>query len=64
MWRGDEAGGRTWKLTLTQMRELLVASGRVTAPEVDLGITLCDDPALSFMSQLTVAAWGRPPPDA
>jgi len=64
MWRGGEAGGRAWKLTLTQLREPLVASGRVTAPEVDLGIALCDDPELSFMSQLTVAAWGRRPPDA
>jgi SAM-dependent methyltransferase len=64
MWRGCEAGGRVWKLTLTQLREALVDSGRVIASDVDRAIALCDDPEFRFMSQLTVAAWGRRPRDA
>jgi SAM-dependent methyltransferase len=58
MWRGGEAGGRVWRLTFEQLREPMVASGRVSAGELDRVLALCDDPALSFLSQITVAAWG------
>jgi 2-polyprenyl-3-methyl-5-hydroxy-6-metoxy-1,4-benzoquinol methylase len=64
MWRGGEAGARAWKLTLTQLREPLVESGRVTASDVDLAVARCDDREFSFISQVTVAAWGRRPPDS
>jgi SAM-dependent methyltransferase len=59
MWRGGEAGGRVWRLTFEQLREPIVASGRVSAAELDRVLGLCEDPALSFLSQVTVAAWGR-----
>jgi SAM-dependent methyltransferase len=62
MWRGDEAGGKAWRLTLTQLRGPLVESGHVTASEVDRAIELCGDRNFRFMSQLVVAAWGRRPP--
>jgi hypothetical protein len=59
MWRGGEAGGRVWKLTFQQLRESMIASGLVTEADVDAAIALCDSSALSFMSQLVMAAWGR-----
>jgi SAM-dependent methyltransferase len=59
IWQGDGAGGRVWQLTLLQLRDGLVASGAVTAAEVDAAIALCGDPRLRFMSQLCVTAWGQ-----
>jgi SAM-dependent methyltransferase len=61
IWRGGQPGGIVWKLTLTQLREQLIAHGAVTAAEVDTVIALCDDPRLAFMSQATIAAWGQRP---
>ncbi|MGH9304281.1 MAG: methyltransferase [Acidimicrobiales bacterium] len=58
MWRGGTPGGTAWLLTLVQLREALVASGLVTGSEVDYVIALCGDPRLSFLSQVTMAAWG------
>lgn len=37
----------------------MIESGVVTATDVDGAISLCDDPSLSFMSQIVVAAWGH-----
>jgi SAM-dependent methyltransferase len=62
IWRGGEAGGRIWRLTLTQLREPMIASGALTPAEADAAIALCDDPRLSFLSPLIMAAWGRRPP--
>ncbi|HET9534314.1 MAG: methyltransferase [Mesorhizobium sp.] len=59
MWRGGEAGGRIWRLTLTQLREPIIAAGRMTAAEVDEAIALCDDPRLSALSPIVMGAWGR-----
>jgi hypothetical protein len=59
MWRGGEAGGTVWGLTLTQLRETMLASGRVTASDIDHAIALCHDPGFGFLSQVTMAAWGR-----
>ena len=61
IWRGGQPGGIVWQLTLTQLREQLIAHGAVTATEVDTVISLCDDPRLAFMSQATIAAWGQRP---
>jgi SAM-dependent methyltransferase len=58
IWRGGQPGGTVWRLTLIQLRKQLIEHGRVTAAEVDAIIDLCDDPALAFMSQATIAAWG------
>lgn len=59
MWRGGTAGGTAWLLAFVQLREAIVASGLVTPSELDDVIALCGDPRLSFLSQVTVAAWGR-----
>jgi SAM-dependent methyltransferase len=60
-WRGGTAGGRVWQLTLEQLREPLQTSGLITAAELDRTIELCDDPRFVFLSQITMAAWGRHP---
>jgi hypothetical protein len=56
---GGQAGGRVWQLTLAQLREPMIASGLVTAGDVDRAIELCESPELSFVSQLVMAACGR-----
>jgi SAM-dependent methyltransferase len=61
MWRGGGAGGLVWRLTFEQLREPMVASGLASEEDVALAIVLCDDPRLRFLSQVTVAAWGRMP---
>jgi SAM-dependent methyltransferase len=59
IWRGGEAGGAAWRLTLVQLRDEIVADGLASAADVDHVIALCDDPAFSSLSPLTMAAWGR-----
>ena len=61
MWRGGEAGGQIWRLSITQLRDSMLASGLVTPADVDDAIALSDG-ALSCMSPLVMAAWGRRPP--
>src|SRR3954463_12473507 len=61
MWRGNGPGGTVLRLTLSQLREAMIASGLVTAAEVDDAIGLCQDPSVSFQSQITMAASGRRP---
>lgn len=61
-WHGGQAGGRIWQLTLLQLREEIIASGLATADQVDTVLALCADPALRFMSPITMAAWGYQPP--
>ncbi len=62
IWQGGQPGGRVWQLTLTQLRDELADSGLVTAAEVDQVVEMCGDPRFRFMSQATIAAWGRRPP--
>ena len=61
MWRGGQAGGTAWRLTLAQLREPMIESGLVSAADLDALIPLCDDPRFGIMSQITMAAWGRRP---
>jgi SAM-dependent methyltransferase len=61
IWHGGGAGGRVWQLTLMQLRESIIASGLATTEELDAALALCADPALRFMSQITMAAWGWQP---
>lgn len=61
MWRGGQPGGAAWRLTLEQLREPMIASGLVSAADLDALVPLCDDPQFSIMSQITMAAWGRRP---
>jgi protein-L-isoaspartate O-methyltransferase len=59
MWRGGEAGGAIWRLTLVQLRDEIVADGLASADDVDRVVALSDDPAFSSVSPLVMAAWGR-----
>jgi SAM-dependent methyltransferase len=61
MCRGGEVGGRAWRLTLEQLRQPIIASERMSADELEQVLELCEDPTFSFLSQVTVAAWGRRP---
>lgn len=59
--RLDNAGVDMFKLTLGHLREAMVATGRVTAAEVDEALRLLDDPAFIAMPPAMIAAWGRKP---
>ena len=61
IWRGGGAGGRLWRSTLDQYREVLTNSGLVNQEDIDSVIGLCDEPCLQLMSPVTMAAWGRRP---
>ncbi len=60
LWRGGDAGMRVWRLTFVQLRAAMIASG-TSAADVDRAIDLCDDPAMSCLSPLVMAGWGRAP---
>jgi SAM-dependent methyltransferase len=57
MWRGGEAGGRIWTLTVTQVREDMAA--RLSLDDVDRALALFDDPRFSSLSPVVMAASGR-----
>jgi SAM-dependent methyltransferase len=59
MWRGARPGGIVLRLTLEQLRDAMVQSGRVTADDVDRTVALLDDPGFSLLSPTVMAAWGR-----
>jgi SAM-dependent methyltransferase len=61
MWRGGEVGGALWRLTINQLREPMVATGLVTATDLDAAVALSDDPAFSSVSPVVMAARGRRP---
>jgi hypothetical protein len=60
MWRGGEPGGELWRLTLSQLRQPMVATGLVDEAEVHTAIDLCLD-GLSYLSPVTMTSWGRRP---
>jgi SAM-dependent methyltransferase len=59
MWHGGGPGGRIWQLTIAQLRESIIDRCLMSPTEVDAALTLCDDPDLTMMSPLVMAAWGR-----
>jgi SAM-dependent methyltransferase len=59
VWQADQPGGLVWQLTLAQLREGMIETGRMTSEEIDAAITLCNGPRLSLLSPVTMAAWGR-----
>jgi SAM-dependent methyltransferase len=61
MWRGGEPGGLVWRLSLDQLRDGLLDGGYAEAADLDVVAAALDDPGFSFMSQVTMAAWGRRP---
>lgn len=59
--RLNNPGIEMFKLTLTHLRDPMVATGRVTAVEVDEALRLLDDPTFIAMPPAMIAAWGRKP---
>jgi SAM-dependent methyltransferase len=58
IWRGGDAGGIVWHSTFQQLRSSILATDQVTVEDVDVAMALCTDPGFSFLSQVTMAAWG------
>lgn len=61
VWQGGGPGGGLFKLTLVQLRESMVAAGLAASADVEEIIKLCDEPRLSLISPVTMAAWGHRP---
>ena len=49
------------RLTIEKVRGPLIAGNRVSEAEINEAVALLEDPAVSIMLPLTVAAWGRRP---
>ncbi|HKE82016.1 MAG TPA: methyltransferase domain-containing protein [Solirubrobacteraceae bacterium] len=59
MWRGGEAGGRAWALTITQLRDAMVEAALIDAAEVDAALELFGSSRMHAMSPLMMGSWGR-----
>ena len=59
--RGGSPGAEVYCLSLEQLRDRLVASGRLDDTMIDLLIRLRADPKVCFMTDTLVAVWGRRP---
>lgn len=64
VWRAGQPGGLVWQLTLAQLRQGMVETRRMTPEEIDGAIALSNEPRLSVLSPITMAAWGRLPEQA
>jgi SAM-dependent methyltransferase len=62
MVRGGSPVAALRRLTLERLRERLIATGRLTADEVDELRGYFDSPEVLWLSETGVAAWGRRPP--
>jgi SAM-dependent methyltransferase len=58
IWPGGSAGAMAWQLTFEQLTPQMAALGLDQATTA-AAIAACRDPGFSFMSQLTIAAWGQ-----
>jgi SAM-dependent methyltransferase len=58
LWPGGSAGASAWQLTFEQLQPDMVAGG-VDPVTIADAIRACQDPGFGFMSQVTMAAWGR-----
>ena len=61
MGRGGEPLGQLWRLGYTQHRDRMVATGMVSAEEVDACIALFEDRDFIWMETMIMAVWGRRP---
>jgi SAM-dependent methyltransferase len=58
LWRGGEAGADLFRLTFAQLREPMLATGRVSATDLDRASDLCRH-GLSVLSPIAMTAWGQ-----
>src|SRR5262249_55428671 len=58
IWPGASAGAAAWQLTFEQLAPEMTARG-LDRSALATATAVCQDPSFSFLSQLTVAAWGQ-----
>lgn len=61
LWRGRAAGGDLLRANFAQLREAILATGRLTVEEFERDLKRLDDEAFMRPSPLMWAAWGRRP---
>ncbi|MGH3099067.1 MAG: hypothetical protein ACRDMV_24025 [Streptosporangiales bacterium] len=61
IWVGGSPGAEAVRLTFQQIGDAMLTAG-LAGGDLDEALALCRDPSFSFLSQTTVAAWGRRPP--
>jgi SAM-dependent methyltransferase len=59
LWRGGEAGGRAWALTIAQLRHSMIEAGLIDAADVDAALELFGEPRMRALSPVMMGAWGR-----
>jgi hypothetical protein len=57
--RAGDPGLAFARLTLEQLQDTLVEQGRLTGEEVEEALRSLDDPDVTLVSAILVAAWGR-----
>jgi SAM-dependent methyltransferase len=62
MARGGSPLAQFWRITYTQVRDAMLATGRLRSDELDACIALLDDPDFVFTSMTSMAVCGRRPP--
>jgi SAM-dependent methyltransferase len=60
LWPGGSPGAVAWRLTFEQLRRDMAALGLDHAT-IATAIGACEDPGFTFMSQVTMTAWGQRP---
>src|ERR1700733_8019855 len=60
LWPGGSPGATAWQLTFEQLRGEMAALGLDDAV-IASAIEACQDPCFTFMSQVTMTAWGQLP---
>jgi SAM-dependent methyltransferase len=60
LWAGCSAGAAAWQLTFEQLQRDMTVLGLDQAV-IDAAISACQNPDFTFMSQVTMTAWGRRP---
>jgi SAM-dependent methyltransferase len=60
LWAGGSPGAVAWRLTFEQLRRDMAALGLDHAT-IAAAIGVCEDPGFTFLSQVTMSAWGQRP---
>lgn len=61
MWTGGSSWAELFLANADQLQEKMLATGDVTAADLDAYRTVLQDPNMAFNSYLTISTWGRRP---
>jgi hypothetical protein len=61
LWTGGSSGALLTRLNYAQLREAILATGRVTGDEYDADVARLDDETFEVRSPIMWTAWGRRP---